>query len=357
MKIVDRYLLRAFLKSLLLSVVIFLFIICITYIFDRINIIFKFNAPLSLFLLSLWYSLPNWFALVFPVAGLLAVLFSLGDLARNNEITALRTSGLSILRVSVSVIFTGLFLTIFFVFFNNTVLVNSNKHYTRIWKYKIKKQKPQLAQGYNIVQIENDKIFSAKTIDPKTEKITGLILLELDANMKLTEKIVAREAFWKEGNLELVDVSFSRFSNNRYSIKKFRTKKIPFDKKPSEFLNIKRNPDEMTYNELAQLIVRLDKSGIPSHQEQTHKHSKLAKPFAILVMLLLGIPFAVKMARTAKIFSFAVAIFIGFLYWGAVSISMALGMSRTLSPVVSAWFANILFLVIAAILIYRTERI
>lgn len=356
MKIIDRYITTSFLKSLFFAVVVFSFIICITYIFDRLNIVFRLGAPISLFLLSLVYSFPGWLSLIFPVAGLLAAMFSMGDLARNNEITALRTSGFSILRIAAPLIFAGVILSVFFMFFDNTVLIQSNKKYLSVWKYKIKKQAHQPNEGFNIVQIENDKIFSAKIIDGNNEKITGLILLGLDTQMNLNEKIMAKEAIWKDGYLTLIDATESRFNNGNFIVKKFPLKTIQFTKKPSEFINIKKNPDEMSYKEISDLIVRLNKSGIPSHQEQVQKYSKLAKPVAILIMILLGIPFAIKTAKTAKIFSFAVSIFTGFLYWGAVSLFLAMGMNKTIKPMFAAWMPNLIFLIVAAVLIYRTEK-
>ncbi|HAX61211.1 MAG TPA: hypothetical protein DCX95_01430 [Elusimicrobia bacterium] len=356
MKIIDRYVTVSFLKSLFFAVAVFSLIICITYIFDRLNIVFKLGAPISLFLLSLGYSYPAWLSLVFPVAGLLAALFSMGDMARNNEITALRTSGFSILRIAAPLISAGIILSVFFMFFDNTVLIQSNKKYTKIWKYKIKKQAYQPNEGFNVVQIENDKIFSAKIIDGNNEKITGLILLGLDNQMNFNEKITAKEAIWKNGELELTDATESRFDNGNFIVKKFPLKTIQFAKKPSEFINIRKNPDEMSYNEISDLILRLKKSGIPSHQEQIQKYSKLAKPVAILIMILLGIPFAIKTAKTAKIFSFAVSIFTGFLYWGVVSLFLAMGMNKTIKPLFAAWMPNLIFLIVAAILIYRTEK-
>ncbi|MDD5688322.1 MAG: LptF/LptG family permease [Elusimicrobia bacterium] len=355
MKIIDKYLTITFSKSLAISVAVFSFIICITYIFDRLYIIFKLNASLSSFFLSLLYSFPNWLSLIFPVAILLATLFSVGDLARNNEITALRTSGCSILRIVSSIIFAGILFTIIFIFFNNTVLINSNKKFTQIWKYDIKKQKYQTNEGFNVVQIEKDKIFSAKMIDGNNEKISGLILLELDDKMNLKQKITAKEAKWKDGWLEITDTTICDFYNGNFTIKKFTAKKIPFNKKPSEFINIKKDPDELSYREISDLIVRLKKSGIPSHQEMVFKYSKLARPVSILTMLLLGIPFAIKMAKTAKIFSFAVAIFVGFLYWGGVSLGQAMGLNQTLSPLLASWLSNIIFTSVAVFLILKIE--
>ncbi|MBN1383353.1 MAG: LptF/LptG family permease [Elusimicrobia bacterium] len=356
MKIIDKYLTGTFLKSLSIAVIVFSLIICVTYIFDRIDVIFKHDASFFLFLLSLFYSFPGWISLIFPVAMLLATLFSIGDLARNNEITALRTAGMNILTISKFLIISSILITLFFIFFNNSILLKSNKKYTKIWKHEIKKRKYQPNEAFNVVQIDNDKIFSAKIIDGNNEKILGLIILKFNENMELIEKTVAREAVWQNGYLKLTDVSIGKFSDKGFTAEKFASIKLPFEKKPSEFVNLRRNPDEMSYKELSDMILRFKKSGIPFHKETVYKHSKLAKPFANIIMIFLGIPFAIKTARTAKIFSFALAIFIGFLYWGAVEIGLAMGMSQTIHPILAAWFPNIVFLGISVLLIYKIGK-
>jgi lipopolysaccharide export system permease protein len=356
MKIIEKYITSTFFKSLVLAVIVFSLLICITYVFDRIYMIFKNDAPFSLFLLSLLYSFPNWFSLVFPIAILLATLFSIGDLARNNEITALRTSGMSVFSISKPLFITGFIVTIFFILFNDTILVNSNRKFTEVWKYGIKKQQYLTNEGFNIVQIEKDKIFSAKKIDGNTEKISGLILIKFDDKMDLVEKLTAKEATWQNKYLELSDISIVTFPNGNISSKYISSEKIEFGRKPSEFINVRKNPEEMSYDDLSNLIIRLKKSGIPSHQEMVQKYNKLAKPFANIIMIFLGIPFAIKTARTAKIFSFAISILTGFLYWGIMSVGLALGMNRTIHPILAAWISNIIFLILALFLINKIEK-
>jgi len=338
-----------------MAAIVFSLIICITYIFDKMSIMSRYGATLSQFLLSLVYSLPSWISLIFPVAVLLAVLFSIGNLARNNEITALRTSGLGVLRITSSAIYIGIFITVFFILFNNTVLINSNKKFSKIWKYEIKKQKYQIYEDFNVVQIENGSIFSAKFIDGKNESISQLMMLKLNSSYEITEVFSAKEAKWQNGYLELSTVTASEYQNGNLTVRTSAAEKIPFAKKPSEFINIKQNPDEMSYDEISNLSKRLKQAGLPAYKEDVYKYSKMARPFANIIMVLLGIPFAIKTARTAKIFSFFVSILTGFLYWGTESLGLALGMNQTLPPFMSAWLANFTFLVVAAVLLYKNR--
>ncbi len=355
MNIIDKYITRQFIKSLLMAATVFTLIICITYIFDKMSMMSKYSATFRQLFISLFYSLPSWVSLVFPIAMLLAVLFSIGNLARTNEITALRTSGLGILRITSPAVVSGVIVTLFFLFFNNTILVNANKKFSKIWKYEIKKQQYQIYEDFNVVQNEKGKILSAKYIDGKNETISNLLILTLDDRLEVADMLSAQEAKWQDGFLILSSATTGSFSNGTFSIKTAISSKIPFSKKPSEFINLKRNPDEMSYEEMSDLSRRLKRAGIPSYREDVYRFSKMARPFANIIMVLLGIPFAIKTARTAKVFSFSVSIFTGFLYWGADSLGLALGMNQTLPPLAAAWLANLIFLGIAGTLLYKNR--
>jgi len=355
MNIIDRYISKSFLKALFMAAAVFTLIICITYIFDKISIVSRYSATFSQLLLSLVYSLPAWISLIFPVAMLLAVLFSIGSLARNNEIIALQTSGMGILRITSPAIYIGIFVTVFFIFSNNTIMVSSNRKFSKIWKYEIKKQKYRIYEDFNVVQIEKGRIFSAKFIDGNNEKITRLLLLKLNSGFEVTETLAAKEAKWLNGYLELYDVTESKIENGNITVRTATAEKIPFSKKPSQFIGIKRNPDEMSYNEISHLSRQLKQSGLPAHKEDVYKYSKMARPFANIIMVLIGIPFAIKTARTAKIFSFSLSIFTGFMYWGVESLGLAFGMNQTIPPFAAAWLANFTFLAVATVLLYKNR--
>lgn len=355
MSIIDKYITKTFIKSLFMAAAVFTFIICITFIFDKLSVMSKYSATFVQLLISLAYSLPAWLSLIFPIAVLLAVLFSIGNLARFNEITALRTSGVGILRITSPVIYLGIFITVFFIFFNNTVMVSSNRKFSKIWRYEIKKQKYQIYEGFNVVQIEKGNIFSAKFIDGKNETISQLLILKLNDKFEITNTVAAKEAKWENGYLQLTGITESGMKDGDLTVSALNTGRIPFEKKPSEFITIKRNPDEMSYGEISGLSRRLKQSGIPSHKEDVYKYSKIARPFANIIMVLLGIPFAIKTARTAKIFSFSISIFTGFLYWGIESMGLAFGMNQTIPPFAAAWLSNFTFLAVGSVLFYKNR--
>ena len=55
---------------------------------------------------------------------LLSSIFCFSILQKNNEITALKASGVSLRRISTSIILLGLFFSIFSFFFDNSIVIN-----------------------------------------------------------------------------------------------------------------------------------------------------------------------------------------------------------------------------------------
>src|ERR1700757_4313920 len=94
MKILDRYLI----KSFLLSYAVFCLILCVLVIlgrfFDKMDIFVAFHARLRGIIVFLILGLPFWLNLVLPVATMLALLFSLGQLYQRGEFTAFRSAGI-----------------------------------------------------------------------------------------------------------------------------------------------------------------------------------------------------------------------------------------------------------------------
>ncbi len=124
--IFERYILRNYLGPFFFSMAVITFVFIMDFILRYIDLFLgkgvKFHIVLQVFTLSLGHM----FALIIPMAVLPATLMTYGNLAGENEITAMRACGVSIYKM----IFPGLLgaaaLTVGLVFYNNHVLPESN---------------------------------------------------------------------------------------------------------------------------------------------------------------------------------------------------------------------------------------
>jgi lipopolysaccharide export system permease protein len=104
------------------------------------------------------------------------------------------------------------------------------------------------------------------------------------------------------------------------------------------------NADNMSYRKLKDYADNLRSGGYQAYRYLTMMHTKISAPFAAFVMVILGIPFALRSSRSGGIArGIGTSIGIGFAYFVFNAVLLSYGRSGVLPPVVAAWGANFLF--------------
>jgi lipopolysaccharide export system permease protein len=112
----------------------------------------------------------------------------------------------------------------------------------------------------------------------------------------------------------------------------------------------------MGYLELKRYIRKLSGEGYDVTRYAADLHGKLAFSFVSLILVMIGVSFSVISERSAgRARSVGAGIIIGFSYWLVHAFALSLGRSGTIPPLLSAWTANILFCILAAILARRVQ--
>ena len=111
--------------------------------------------------------------------------------------------------------------------------------------------------------------------------------------------------------------------------------------------NIDGISEEMSFLELRSYLQRLKRSGIAPDQYQTYAvdmYSKLSMPAACVVMILIGIPFALKTGRyKGTAVGVALSIALGFSYWIIYYVGISLGHGGSLPPVIASFAPAVIF--------------
>ena len=132
---------------------------------------------------------------------------------------------------------------------------------------------------------------------------------------------------------------------------------IDIEEKPKDFLRRESSAEFMTYHKLKEYIQRLSGSGAKIVQKLlVDLHYKISFPFVSLIIMFLGIPFALSAQGPGKIASIGLSILIAFFYYVVEALSLALGKRGALPPILAAWFANLLFSTVAIMLLRRTPK-
>jgi lipopolysaccharide export system permease protein len=124
--VLARYLVQAHLGPFLFALSAITGLIFVNAIAQRVDSLVGKGLPWSVILDFLVLSLPHTIALSLPMSVLVAVLYAFSEMAGSNEITAMSAGGVRPSRIMTPVIGLGIIATLVMLFFNDTVLPESN---------------------------------------------------------------------------------------------------------------------------------------------------------------------------------------------------------------------------------------
>jgi len=358
MKILDRYILGEFLKSVGLGLVAFLSIFSIVDIFEKMDVFIDNHSRLVDIALYFFYKLPYLLALVLPVALLLAALLSLGQLQRHNELAAMTTSGVSLVRILRPVFLASAVFSILSFAFTETILPTANTRREEIYAQKIRKRKRPAGQSQTNLSYlgHGGRIYLARFYDAPRQRLRDLVVQEFDGNT-IEKRLDAREAEW-DGNTWLLRNGYLRvFSEEGETVVPFRSYgDSRIAETPDDFAKRDRDPLNMTLGELRRYIERVRESGGRAQKYLVEAHLKVSFPFINLIIVLVGTSVGVRIRKSHRAVGLGLSLAIAFSYYGFLRVGQALGHNGTLPPMLAAWIGNLVFLAIGGFLLWRANR-
>jgi lipopolysaccharide export system permease protein len=347
-RILSRYIAKEFLKFLSLWIVCFFIIFSVVDLFERINKIIVYKAPLYLILEYFFYTIFPFLSLALPFATLLAALITLGVLARNNEVVAMKAHGISTYRIIMPLLILASSVTAFILLCNETIVPYSVRKASYVWSIKIKQDEERVFFKLNKIWYRGEGIiYNIRLLEPKQDILRGVTIYRFDEAFDLRQRIDARRARWNGVGWTFYKVAIRDFlPGGVVAIETYDEKNIPLREKPEDFKKGVKDPNEMTYRELKAYVEELTREGYDPTRYVVDLHHKISFPFLTLIMVLMGSPLALAAShgRGGGIAQgVGLSIVIGFVYWVAFAISVAMGHSGIFPPFIAAWAPNIFF--------------
>ena len=359
MKIIDRYLGSQFLRPLAACGAIFTILVLVGHFFDKMEIFNNFHAHLADIVLYLILGLPYWLNVMFPVAALLALVFSLGQLEQRGEITAMRSAGISFFRLYVPFLAMGVLISLISLMGGMTCFPSLSSKANVLYRQHIKHEQVfNTLKDHIVVTGRDHQRFTIGTLDTKTGTLTDIVVDQFDDRGHLLRTLSAQQGHYQNGQWMFNRGNFIQFdASGNIQQEPFQEKLLDIHEKPEDLMYENRKADDMTHSEIRQRIRHLQELGVPSFKEQVALHLQFALPFANVVVILLGIPFALRSQQKGRVQSIAYVLGAAFLYWGTVSVFQSLGEQGHLPAWVSAWAANFIFGIAAVWRLQRTTKV
>lgn len=362
MRILDRYILKSVVSVFFACILVFLFLYIIIDVFANLEEILKQQVNLSLLRDYYLSFLPLIFVQVAPIACLLATLFTFSKFNRNNEIIAMRASGLSIFQIAKTVIIFGLLVSIFIFWINDKFvpLASSLNQKIKTQMESNAKKSPAKEQkaiyGFTMYGAKN-RLFYVNRFWPATNTMEGITILEHNEQQNITRKIVAKKGIYRDGSWVFYQAITYNFDTNgqiKGEPQYFDEEIMPIPESPQEFLKQRQRPDFMTIAQLDNYIWKLSTSGAITaiRNLKVDLYQKFTFPFTSLIIIFIGVPFSLMIKKRASgLSSLGVSITVGFAYYVLNAVSIALGKAGILAPLLAASLSHILMLTFSLYLI------
>lgn len=350
MTILFRYILREYAKIFFMCLAGLMTIYMVVDFFEKVRRFLRYDSGVIPMLAYFALKIPAISFQVVPFAVLVATLLTLGLLSRNNEITALRSCGISLLwMTSPFLIFAGS-VAVILLAFSSTIIPLASEKAEEVRMIQIEK-KPvpltlQAAQPW--ARIGADSLMRINTIDLGGKTLRGVRLYHFDRTFRLDQIIEAAEARYEADGWVLRNGNRRQFApGNTVDLTLFTDQPADIPLVPDDFsTTLTGNSETMTFREIRNYIGRFQQEEVSFARLLTDYYGRVAFPFVTVIMVLVGVALGLRRSGVrggSMAVGIGQAFIVGFCYWTTHSIAIALGRGGALAPMLAGWMANILF--------------
>jgi lipopolysaccharide export system permease protein len=363
MKIVRNYLLKELSGPFILSLIISTFILTTSNLIQMADMIINKGVGFMQMMMLLAYLMPSLLMFTVPISVLSAVLLGFARLTSDNEIIALRASGVSLIRLSAPILIIGFIISLFCIPLNYNIMPEAGFKARKLVKdIGIKNPTALLEPGVFVkvfkdyiifvYDIKGNELINVRIYQPQDDGPTRTVIAEKGViipqdnhdsiKIKLTNGIADETDPENPANFyKLMFKNYYMTLNLEDSFKKQNTEK---------------KARELNFQELKSEIRNFRAKNIDTTPLQIEMHNKISFAFSSLIFILIAIPIGVNTHRREKSVNFGMALVIFLIYWGLMLAGVALVMKKILPVWLGVWGPNIIFVLLAIFLFIRGSK-
>jgi len=346
MKILNRHLIKTYLGTISICLAAFMSIYLVIDFLERYRKFSRAEAPTADILLYFLCKTPEIIFQTTPMAVLMGTILAIGTLAKNSEITAMRSSGVSLFQIGRPFLATAAIISLLLLLIQEFITPVANGKMNYIEQIVVKKRgQAAFFRQDNIWHRDDNLILQAKVFDPVTATLKGITIWELGAGIRPVSRIDALSGTQVQEGWQLSGVRKTDFSDaGQVNSMAMNSLAIEIDLVSEDLRVVATSAEDMGFTALRRYCRTISENGFDATRYLTLLYSKISLPFAALVMAFLGIPFSLRDGRsggTGLGIGFSIAI--GFSYFIINSLLLSLGQAGAIQPMLAAWTANIMF--------------
>ena len=312
---------------------------------------------------------PSFLVTVLPISLLLALLYTLTNHARHNEITALRAAGVSLWRLCVPYYLVGLVASGALFALNEMGVPRSTEWAERILNRHVHTPDDTQNQFHGFTNARSSRIWVFNEYHPQTAEMSGSIVVNWTLPDGASRKLYADRAVYSKPGWTFFNVKeFEQVSETAPVLPYLQTNLLAmpeFDETPGEIENeIKMGEYESLHSRKLNIPFSVLWNYLQRHPHLppteagrllTKLYGRLAAPWTCLVVVLIAIPFGVASGRRNLFVGVAGSVFICFTFFVLQQVGLALGTGGYLPAWLAAWLPNLAFGVTGLVLAARVR--
>ena len=357
MKLLTRYLAREIYGSVALVFATLIMLFAFLDFIHELSVMGYGQYSLGYVLLFVLLTIPGHIYELFPVAVLVGTIFALVQLAAHSELTIFRASGASIWQMLGALSKIALPLIILSFVAGEFIAPPSERMAQRL-RLKVQNSHVSLQAFRSGVWVKDEGSFvNVKSVLPDTS-LSGIEIYSFDENFHLKRIVSAeRASYLRPGRWLLGGVMETRFDGRGVTTSALKSQDWDTSLTPGIMSVMLVVPEQMSAYDLYKYAAHLTENKQKSVRYEIAMWNKLVYPFALLVMMVLALPFASYQRRSGGIsVMIFMGIVLGLVFHFVGRLFASLGALNDWQPLLSATAMTGLFLLLGVVMLWSVER-
>lgn len=387
MKTLHLYLTRQVVATLVMTVAVFTFVLLLGNVLnDILALLVNGQATVGGLAAAIGLLIP--FVLVFalPMGMLTAALLVFGRFSADQELTAVRSSGISLVALVTPILLLSLMLCGLSAWINMDIAPRCRVAYKHLYEeMKLKVNNSALPEGRFDKDVPHYMFYIGKN-DGRT--LHDVIICHVSGNAEHTvdQKISAESGTITRTNGGVLVTLYKAYhwelmDNGNYTMGEMDPMKLQLASEDSGSLDSKPQLSDMTFRQLQEEQRELERSFSLPHQAKAdaatlrkqlqqlnemkkdvmtvilvQMHRQVAGAFACFGFTLVGIPLGIRAHRRETNIGIAMALGLVFIYYGFMIIAQSLQTHPSIAPYLIYWVPNFLFQIVGAVMLWRANK-
>lgn len=355
MTLLDRYVARQFLGTFGGLVLGLPLLFVVTDVTDNLDKYLDRGLGAGAVMLAYLYQLPLFIQYAFPIAALVATVFTIGGMTGHLEISAAKSAGISFYRIVAPIGVLAAILSVVALGLGELVPVTNR---LRSETLREAPRNPMGIRSSFVFQTGQGETLSVGQLDPGSRSMTDVVLEQAPSDSGLAMHGAASRAEWTRDAGWRLQNGYLRFLADGGTDRTFHfaSLRVPgLRETPDELLAEPLEAEEMNYAEISRFIGIIERSGGDARPLRTERAQKIALPLAVLVIVLFGAPLATSTERGGTAYGVGLSLIVTLVYLMLFRVGKAAGSSGWMDPLVAAWMPNALFFIAALFLLSRVR--